>query len=144
MIAAELRDFNTTNSISEQASQYWANHKEDIRKFLEWKMVQKVMDRVLPSEKPSQVAVAAASVAAGRSNTAGEEAIASRIAEGLDNDVVMEAPVVAPLKRKAIPNPKVNKTPKRAKSKIAKDTRLRKERGWKYIPENTFQFYLKG
>ncbi len=135
----------TNNAMVEEVTEYWRNHKEDIKKFLEWKMMQKMGTRVGDSTKIEK------SPGGGDSTTHLQEVeIASQMVEGFHQEemAVAAAATVSPppscKKLQPMPNPKANKEPKRVRPKVAKDTRQRQEREWKYIPESTFKFYLQG
>ena len=135
----ELQNIDNSQSMSEQAMQYWRNHKNDIKQFLEWKM----MNRVIPSEKPSLTVSAGVGGLGGVSNNGEEVAIANGMVEGLGKDVIMVHQILESTTKK-VRNPKSRKVPTRARPKIGKDNRLRKERDWQFIPESVFNFYLQG
>ncbi len=129
----------TGKSLADEATEYWMNHKQDIKKFLEWKMMQKMTNRALPT-KVSQMK------SDSMSNNPDEVEIASRMVEGFHQEDTMDENINPPPSKKlqAVPNPKTNKEPKRVRPKVAKDNRQRHEREWKFVSESTYKFYLQG
>ncbi len=114
----------------EQTAQYLQNNKEELKKFLEWRKMQKAMEKGHSSEKLSPELV-------GVTTKQDEGDISDRM-EGIE----ASSTNIPPFKSKDLPNPK--KEVQRARPKVDKDNRIRMERSWKFISEATYNFYLQG
>ena len=129
--SAKSESASGSHSMAQEATDFWINHKQDIKKFREWKMMQKMVTRVVPTEEVDE-------------SNMEEVEIASRMVEGFDQTDMDQGIYPPPMKRlHSVPNPKTSEA-KTQKSKVSKDNRQRKERDWKFIQQSTFKFYLQG
>ncbi len=116
-LEAEARRINNARYMAEQASRYWLKDKRDLKKYGEWKIILKMIEKIFPHS---------AEMTSAEANT--------------DADGNGGATVCKKL-LKTLPAPR---KARRGRVTIPKDNRLRQKRDWQYISENTFKFYLQG
>lgn len=121
-IRNEMKDICTSKLKAEHASQFWLKEKRDFKKFGEWKVVLKMIEKIFPNVNETMEEL----------GLSGGESSEKESHHGSSGG--------PPFKRKV----KIIPAPRMAKTTKAEDDRIRHKRDWKYILEGTFNFYLKG